>query len=324
VSGEQPLVTIGVVSYNRLHYLRALIESARECIAYPRLQWVVVDGASVEPGLREYLESLDFLDELVVEPCTHAAAMNRIVELAEGRLLLLLPEDIQFIARGAWLEDLVEIAGRPGVGHVTFEAQRRVTIQRRFGERRLSLRGHELPLRRPGRGYGVLTSSSGARFLAYGHTVPGVITSGIMSFGRTEIWRQLGPWRVNRALSTPVDSGLGAEADMDRRYRDSGLRLESYLLAVPVAAEVLTDPRGTKARIRQGNRRYGRYAPPPEPPLYYRIRDLGELRARFGGVEPAASFEDVVEPVGWELPLDASGALLKTSVISDEEPYELI
>jgi len=61
---EPPLVTIGVVSYNRLLYLRAMLESARECVEYPNLQWVVVDSGSTEPGLREYLEGIGFLDEL--------------------------------------------------------------------------------------------------------------------------------------------------------------------------------------------------------------------------------------------------------------------
>lgn len=79
-----PLVTIGVVSYNRLHYLRALLESARTCVVYPNLQWIVVDGNSVEPGLRDYVESLEFLDRAVFVDCSHAEAMNLIVELAKG------------------------------------------------------------------------------------------------------------------------------------------------------------------------------------------------------------------------------------------------
>ena len=69
-----PLVTIGVVSYNRLHYLRALMESARECAQYPRVQWILVDGNSVEPGLRA---------------CRGILAAERVVKqartLAEGR-----------------------------------------------------------------------------------------------------------------------------------------------------------------------------------------------------------------------------------------------
>jgi len=319
-----PLVTLGVVSYNRLHYLRALIASARECIRYPRLEWIVVDGASVEPGLRDYLDSLDFLDRLVVEPCTHAQAMNMIVELARGEFLMLVPEDIQFIARGNWLADMVEVAARPRVGHVTFDAQRRMTIRRRFTDRRIAIRRRELPFRALGHGHRLLESSSGARFLGHGHTLSGVIASGIMSFGRTEIWRTLGPWRENRGLETADDSSLGAESDMELRFLSSGLRLEGFMMQIPAAADVVTDPRGTKARIRKGNRRYGRYAPPPEPPLYYEVSDLDELRERFGHIEPAPGFEDVVAPRGFELPLDDEGNLLKTSVISETEPYELV
>jgi hypothetical protein len=87
---------------------------------------------------------------------------------------------------------------------------------------------------------------------------------------------------------------------------------------VPVVADVVTDPRGTKARVRFGNRRYGRYAPPPEGDLYYRIRDESEVPSGL----PA--FEDFVQPLDFDLPLDDGGNLLKTNVIAEDEPYELI
>jgi glycosyltransferase involved in cell wall biosynthesis len=317
-----PLVTIGLVSYNRLHYLRALLESARQCIAYPRLQWIVIDGGSLEPGLREYLEQLDFLDHLSLEPCSQAEAMNRIVELAEGDALLMLPDDIQFIVRGNWLADMVELVLRhPGVGHVQFDAQRRQTLRRHFLERRFRVRGRSVPVlrRRPRQ----LQTSAGATFLGYGDARDPVGAAGIVTFVRTELRRRLGPWRMNPTLAVLEDSGLGAEADMIERWRRSGLKLEAFLMCLPVAADIVTDPRGTKARIRLGNRRYGRYVPPPEPPFYYRIWDEDEL-ARFADYEPAPPFEDFVEPRGFELPLDQHGDLLKTNIISEEEPYELI
>ncbi|MDX6488337.1 MAG: hypothetical protein QOK13_952, partial [Gaiellaceae bacterium] len=91
---------------------------------------------------------------------------------------------------------------------------------------------------------------------------------------------------------------------------------------IPAAADVITDPRGTKARVRFGNRRYGRYAPPADD-LYYRIWDEAEV-ARFAELEPAPGFEDIVEPIGFELPLDERGDLLKTNVIAEDEPYESI
>jgi hypothetical protein len=117
------------------------------------------------------------------------------------------------------------------------------------------------------------------------------------------------------------DSGLGAERDMILRHRDSGLRLEAFMRRVPVVADIVTDPRGTKARVRFGNRRYGRYVPPPQGDLYYRVWDESEL-SRFGKGPPA--FEDYVEPLGFDLPLDDDGNLLKTNVIDADEPYELI
>ena len=316
-----PLVTIGVVSYNRLHYLRALMESARECVRYPSVQWIVVDGDSVEPGLREYVEGLDFVEHKVFEACTHPEAMNRIVELARGDFLMILPEDVQFVLRGAWLEDMVEVAANPRVGHVQFDAQRRQTLERYFGRWRPVVRGRRIPappMRRPLRR---LRASSGMEYLGFGGLREPVGASGIVSFGRTEIRRALGPWRTRAELASMQDSGLGAERDMILRYRESGLRLEAFLRRIPVVADVVTDPRGTKARVRFGNRRYGRYAPPPEGDLYYRVWDESEL-GEFTGGPPA--FEDFVRPRGFELPLDEGGNLLKTNVIAEDEPYELI
>ena len=316
-----PLVTVGIVSYNRLHYLRALTASARECLDYPALQWIVVDGDSVERGLREYVESLDFVDEKVFRRCTHADAMNEIVERARGEFLLMLPEDVQFVRRGPWLADMVEIASRPEVGHVQFDAQRRKTLRRHFLERPLRVRGRRIPgLRaRPRR----LRASSGAEFLGYGDAREPVGAAGIVTFVRTELRRALGPWRTSASLATMQDSGLGAEADMIERARRAGLALEAFLMRVPAAADIVTDPRGTKARVRFGNRRYGRYAPPPEPPFYYRIWDEAEVES-FASHEPAPPFEDFVRPRGFSLPLDEAGDMLKTNVVAEDEPYELI
>jgi len=305
-----PLVTIGIVSYNRLLYLRAMLESARACIDYPNVQWILVDGCSTEPGLREYVESLDFLDRLeFVESGLLADGLNRIVELAEGDVLMTIPEDVQFIVEGPWLRDLAELVlEHPRVGHVCIDAQRRATLQTQFLEAYVRVRGRRLalPFRRP---YRRLRTRSGLEFLGYGRTAPG-INAGGMSFSRTEIWRRLGPWRTTMELQVTNDAGLGTETEMLRRHAHVGPRLERYLMRLPVLAQVVTDARGATAKIRAGNRRYGRYTPPPEGRLYYRIRGLDEAVRRFGAVEPAAAFEDVVDPLGFRLPVDGQGNLL--------------
>jgi hypothetical protein len=305
-----------------MHYLRALLESARTCIRYEPLQWILVDAASTEPGLREYVTELDFLDERVIRPCTQVEAMNEIVKRARGECLLMLPEDVQFIVRGGWLADMVELVlGHAEVGHVQFDAQRRQTLRRHFAKRRVKLRGRSLPLTRSRPR--VLSSSSGAEFLGYGRAREPVGAAGIVTFVRTELRRALGPWRTNESLTTIRDSGLGAEADMIERWRGSSLRLEAFARRIPVAADIVTDPRGTKARVRLGNRRYGRYAAPPQNDLYFRIWEEEEL-ARVPMADPALAYEEVVEPLGFELPLDDQGNLLKTDVIGEDEPYELV
>jgi glycosyltransferase involved in cell wall biosynthesis len=316
-------VTIGVVSYNRLLYLRAMLESARECIQHPDVQWIVADGCSTEPGLREYLEGLDFVDRLeFVESGLLADALNRIVELAEGEVLLTIPEDVQFLVRGPWLADLAELVlAHERVGHVCVDAQRRGTL-RAFRQAYIRVRGRRLalPFRRP---YRRLRTSSGLEFAGYGRTSPG-INAGGMSCSRTEIWRRLGPFRSTMELQLTNDASLGTETEMLRRYARSGLGLERFLAQLPVLAQIVTDPRGTVAKVRSGNRRYGRYAPAPNGRLYYRVWELEEARERFGTCDPSAPFEELVEPLGFELPLDEHGNLRKVSVIAEDEPYEVV
>jgi hypothetical protein len=236
---------------------------------------------------------------------------------------MLLPEDLQFVLRGPWMRDLVELVlAHEKVGHVTFDVQRRVTIRRHFEKAYLRLPRKTLPLPFGPRLYRRYRTGSGREFLGYGLTRQSITGAGIGSFCRTEIWRRLGPWRT-RPVTRLVDSGLGAERDMVRRHWASGRKLEAVMMRFPAAADIITDPRGTKARIRLGKRRYGRYAPPPAGDLYYRIWDDDET-AEFAHFKPAPGFEDYVQPLGFELPLDEDGNLLKTSVITDDEPYELI
>lgn len=323
-----PLVTIGVVSFNRLNYLRALMSSARECIDYPNLQWIVVDGNSREPGLREYVESLDFVQHKIFMDCTHAEAMNRIVSEAKGECLLLLPEDVQFIVKGDWLKDMVDVAlNNEKVGHVIFNYQRRSTIQRLFGNAHLHIRfgRHRRFLKLPfPRRPNIYRSSRGLEFFGLGNLREGICGSGIMSFTRTEVWRTLGPWRTTNT-KVGNDSSLGAEDDMVYRYFQSGLNLETVLMRYCVNGDIVTDMRGTKARVRGGDKRYGNYMRAHGGDLYYRILGWDELKRRFSSKFPAPSFEDVVEPIGFALPFDQEGNLLKLGALdTSAEPFEKI
>ncbi len=289
---NHPLVTIGIVSYNRLLYLRTLMASARACIKYPNIEWIIIDGNSVEPGLKEFIESLD---------------------------------DVQFIVNGEWMSDLVElVAENRSIGHIGFDAQRRLTLSHFFGNASVDVFGRQIHIPFIRRSYKVYKTRSGRKFLGYGKTRIGITPAGIMSFGRTSIWRDIGPWCMTKAHGdVSNDSSLGAEEYMVQRYKKLGLNLELVLMQVPVIAEIITDQRGTKAKIRGGNRRYGRYMAPPSGDIYYyRIWMDGEV------IPPdprqAVWFENIVKPIGYNLPVDENGGLLKACVITDDEPYELL
>lgn len=311
-----PKVTLSFISYNRLHYLRATLESARECIRYPNLEWIVSDGSSKEPGLKEYIDALDWIDHKLTHQ-THPGAMNAILEKATGEYLLIWPEDVQFVVRGDWMTDLVEIMSKnQWIGSAGLDHVRRQTIQAIFHPRLWPNRSRFMDeCSRYGFGFRrsrLLMSSSGFKVRTLGWTQPGVVGSGIPSLTRTDLWRKLGPWRTGTGDSSNItDSSLGAEDFMVARFYESRWPLQQATPLVPVAADILTDPTGCKAKVR-GRYRYGVYMPPPSGLFYYRIRDQKDTPIPRDNMP--VSFAEGVEADGFRIPVDANGDRLKSSI----------
>ena len=319
-----PKVTVAVLSWNRLHYLRAALESARRCIRYPNLEWIVSDNESDEPGLPEYLNGLEWVQQKLVRRQSHAEAMNEIVAKAQGEFLILWPEDVQFVVAGDWLCHMVEILRRhPEIGSVTLDALRRSTLQGLLRPRTWrdgpGMARELYWYRGAYRRERDCASSGGFKMRTCGWRSCGVCPSGIPSLTRTDVWKRLGPWtRVPAGSRNLVDSSAGAEDNMLRSFFLSKLPLQAALPWLPVAADIVTDPLGCKAKVR-GTRRYGVYMPALSPEgLYYEIRrqeDIPLLPDR-----PLA-FMELVKPIGFAIPTDAQGERLKfpinTSVVFD-------
>lgn len=311
-----PLLTIGVVSCNRLFYLRALLESMRVCLPIERIECIVVDNASTEPGLRDYLESVEFVTRRIYResrsPATEAAAaLNTLIEQATATHVLLLTDDMQFIVKGdRWLKGALELASTyPQLGSIMPGALRRVTIRSLFDS---SLGARLFPARIPRR---LRTHGGDVGVVFYPRQEVGIARSAL-GITPVEVYRRLGPFATGSAAQTLQDAGGGAEDDLVGRYRRSGLRLRKALLEVPVLAEIITDPKGCQARVR-GNRRYGRYLAPPSEPFYYRVWDESDARA-LPHRGSAIAFEDIVEPLGFDLPFDEDGNRLKNSIDSSD------
>lgn len=324
---DVPRVTLGFISCERAHYLRSTLASARECIDYPDLEWIVVDDDSEEPGLKEYIEGCDWIQHKIFARQSHAEAMNQLVSMATGEYILIWPEDMQFITRGDWLKDLIAILQEnPDIGGVCLDAQRLCTLERILNPGwREQLSRFRSELRRFGwqnrRRQRRLIGPNQFVMWTYGACGDGIVGSGIPSLMRTALWRELGPWRVAKPDASIIDSSLGAEDDMIDRVRKTGLRLQMAIPQIPLAADIVNDGIGCKAKVRKGVR-YGNYTPPPSGgPYYYAIRSHVERRQTARADRPM-SFSECVEPLGFKIPLDEAGDRLKAAFNS--EPREVV
>jgi len=309
---KTPLVTLAFLSWNRLHYLRATLESARHCIDYPDLEWIVSDNDSAEPGLREYIEGCGWVGEKWFRKQPHAAAMNEIVSRAKGEYLLLWPEDVQFVVRGDWMKRIIMAMERsPEVGSVGLNFLRRKTYRRLLSRPGLAdLVPALAELRRRGRFFRMPRMLEGGLMTA-GWRLPGVVCSGIPSLTRRSYWQKLGPWKTKSGTGNNIiDSSLGAEDDMIVRFQRSGCHWQQAMLMKPVAADIINDDTGCKAKVRAGVR-YGKYQPPAGGDYYYEIMEEAGLPDCKKGLP--LCFEDHVKPIGFKLPLDGHGDLLKAS-----------
>jgi hypothetical protein len=265
----------------------------------------------VEPGLQEYLRSVDFARAVIRptrSPSTEAAtALNTILEEARSERVLLLTDDVQFIVRGsAWLDAVIEAGARhPWLGSIMPIALRRPTLKRYF---ETSLAHRLWPGRFPKR----IAASNGIGMTCFSRRELG-ITHSALGVTPLSVWKTIGPFRTSGAKQTVQDAGGGTEDDVVRRYRRAGLKLRKALLQQPVLAEIITDPNGTQARVR-GNRRYGKYFAPPDGAFFYRIRPESEALPLIG---PAVPFEAAVEPLGFSMPLDRDGNRLKNPAGAD-------
>lgn len=312
-----PGITVAFLSWNRLHYFRAAVESARRCIRYPNIEWIISDNQSQESGLREYIESLGWIQHKWFRQQTHAAAMNEIVSRATGKYLLLWPDDVQFVVEGDWMVRLVEtLEANPWIGSTGLNFLRRKTYTRLIGPPRANeifsiaaeVARRKLAFRIPRRISGPLP------LVTCGWRIPGVVASGIPSLTPLACWKALGPWKTRDAnQSNIVDSSLGAEDDMIERFQNSGFNWQQALLMQPVAADIINDETGCKAKIRHG-KRHGIYTPPSEGLFYYEI--LPESSPPAGDRCRPLSFEETVRPIGFQLPCDREGNLLKASLNS--------
>ena len=116
-----PLVSVIVPNHDKPDLLRVCAEGVLDGTDYPAVELIIVENRSKDPKtLRLYAELGTRSGVRIIRvdtPFNYSAACNRGAEVARGKLLLFLNNDIQVVDPG-WLGELVRVASLPGVGVV--------------------------------------------------------------------------------------------------------------------------------------------------------------------------------------------------------------
>lgn len=114
---REPKVSIIILNWNRLSYLKRCIENAVKNTSYSNYEIIVFDNGSNEPGTKEYLSSLTCKVVMNPENLGFARGNNKAVRYATGEYLLFLNNDT--IPHTNWLEEMMRLMlNTPGCGIV--------------------------------------------------------------------------------------------------------------------------------------------------------------------------------------------------------------
>jgi glycosyltransferase involved in cell wall biosynthesis len=308
-------VTIGIVNYNRLFYLKSCVESLLQSLdGYPDVEFICIDDNSTEEGTEEYLESLKERGWVVINQeeyrqeqklnkkysssyndDDHATAffnaLNMMMDISDGDLFLPLQGDMQFIRKG-WITDYISLfEERDDVFCATLDAQRRIRLEASTFEK--------------------FKIGDSIFAIESGRNLPGAGDC----FYKREYLDRIDGWHTSGDSKAEEAFSIMAKEVFYGKKR-------VFVPWLPPAAAIITDPRGTNGRVR-GGKRYGRYFESLEDNLYYEWIDNKQPSTH---EHRPSSIEELVSANGdWELPLDENGNWKKLGAFDiDMEDYESI
>lgn len=302
-----PDITIGVVNCNRLYYLAATIDSILLTTQQNKIQLIIVDNASVEPGTDEYVQDIinEFSDPDRVEICyyrqqsrdpknEYAKALNYIALLAKADLVLPMPGDVQFIEKN-WLFRYKRLFknNKDTIGCAAIDAQRKIRLSKE-----------------------VLIKDSEDFYIAP-HRPP-IAGAGNVIYHK-DILKRMYPWDTNNGTheGTEDNSETKMLKKMTEHLASEGRYM--YLPSIPCAAAIC-NPDGSTAFVRD-NKRYGQYTHGKYlGNMYYEIRD-SEPKHLLNKNRPI-SIEQITLPYEWEQPLDPAGNWIKLA--NDYSEFTLV
>lgn len=102
---DWPLISVCILSFNRLNYLKQTMDSFLGSCTYPSLEYILVDNGS-EPEVVDYINSLGIIDKKILNEINLGMghAMNQARSIAKGEYFFNLENDWFFFYRSDWME----------------------------------------------------------------------------------------------------------------------------------------------------------------------------------------------------------------------------
>lgn len=284
-------LTIGITSFNRLLYLKNLLKSLDD-IDREKVQFIVVDNCSVEPGVKEFLDlekkkekihKLFLRGESEKRNWTNDEyiAKNIIIENSLSDIILFLQDDLQFIADEKTLLSATEDFRKTKALCCESNAVRKSTIDSNFE--------HKL-------------DTLGTKFW-----IPKNNHFQTMGFFRSDIFSNFGLYPTNWPQTQEFwgRSEDWYDSHLKKKLPEIKMNISCW---VPLFSPVWNDPRGGYAFIR-GDKRYGHYLPPVDD-LYYSKFSFEEIK-EFENLSMPIDFSRISKPLGWQYAVDHRGDQVK-------------
>ena len=298
------MITVGIVSFNRLKYTKALMASIKN-LDRRKFNISVVDNGSWEKGISEFLVSQKeqgYIQHLVLRETEKRnwindeyIAKNVIIENCEDELIVFLQDDLQFIGDEKYLLALCQDFKESKFQCMEFNGVRKVTNNSKFYNNQN------------------FVSNNGLRYWV--SDKPHYQTMGIF---RKETFNKLGPYPTNWPKEKQFWGRSEDYYDVVVKQNYSHINVSCH---VPAFLGIWNDHRGGYAFFRN-DLRYGEYLDPPDSSgLYYGQLTYDEVK-KFQQIPRPLSFVDVAKPLGWKVAMTPDGDQAKYSqneIVSKEQ-----
>jgi len=285
-------ITLGIVNYNRLFYLKSCIKSILETANINNFQLICVDGGSTENGTKEYLKEIESYGFQVIHQSKYSKispsknfdnvshinpfseSLNIIYKESKNPIILPLQGDQQFVRKN-WDQELINLfLNKNDIGCICIDSMRRIRLSSSLWNK--------------------INCNEFDYFYSNNSFVPG---AGDVAYSKI-LLDKLNGWQIGL--------NVNSEDDFVSRSQQLGIQnYKRYYLSIPACVCIYTDPSGTNCRIR-GGRRFGSYWQAKDD-LYYKYKEINHNPY----LHPVPIEDMAVANGGWQLPINPDGSFKK-------------